>query len=84
MKKNKDIQREYFYEGAYPTDTQFHEVIDSALGVLDSTDDLPTAGAGNLGDEYKVGNVFYKCEQVGGGYQWVAKATATPTPRPRT
>ena len=79
MKKNKDIQREYFYEGAYPTDTQFHEVIDSALGVLDSTDDLPTAGAGNLGDEYKVGNVFYKCEQVSGGYQWVAKATATPT-----
>lgn len=78
-KRTKDTQKEWFYTGSYPTAGQFHDVIDSTLGVLDSTSELPTAGAGNLGNEYKVGNVFYRCEQVNGGYQWVAKSTATPT-----
>lgn len=78
-KRNKDTQKEWFYEGAYPTDVQFHDTIDSSLGVLDSMDDLPVAGAGNLGNEYKIGNTFYKCEQTGSGYQWVAKSTAVPT-----
>ena len=78
-KRTKDTQKEWFYTGAYPTAEQFHDVIDSTLGVLDSDSELPTAGAGNLGNEYKVGNTFYKCEQVDGGYRWVPKATAVPT-----
>lgn len=78
-KRTKDTQKEWFYTGAYPTAEQFHDVIDSTLGVLDSDSELPTAGAGNLGNEYKVGNTFYKCEQVEGGYRWVPKATAVPT-----
>lgn len=78
-KRTKDTQKEWFYTGAYPTAEQFHDVIDSTLGVLDSDSKLPTAGAGNLGNEYKVGNTFYKCEQVDGGYRWVPKATAVPT-----
>lgn len=78
-KRTKDTQKDWFYIGAYPTAEQFHDVIDSTLGVLDSTSELPAAGAGNLGNEYKVGNTFYKCEQVNGVYQWVPKATATPT-----
>jgi len=78
-KRTKDTQKEWFYTGAYPTAEQFHDVIDSTLGVLDSDSELPTAGAGNFGNEYKVGNTFYKCEQVDGGYRWVPKATAVPT-----
>lgn len=78
-KRTKDTQKEWFYTGAYPTAEQFHDVIDSTLGVLDSDSELPAAGAGNLGNEYKVGNTFYKCEQVDGGYRWVPKATAVPT-----
>lgn len=78
-KRTKDTQKEWFYTGAYPTAEQFHVVIDSTLGVLDSDSELPTAGADNLGNEYKVGNTFYKCEQVEGGYAWVAKSNAVPT-----
>lgn len=78
-KRTKDTQKEWFGTGAYPTEGQFRDVIDSTLGVLDSVSDLPTAGADNLGNEYKVGNTFYKCEQANGGYEWVPKATAVPS-----
>lgn len=77
-KVSKDTQRGYFYEGAFPTDTQMDNVVDSQLGVLDDVSSLPAASASNLGDEYKVGNVFYKCELVSGQYQWVSKGTVTP------
>jgi hypothetical protein len=72
MKQNKDTQRGYFYTGAYPTAAQFNDVVSGNLGVLDSVSDLPVAGADNLGDEYKIGNTYYKCQLNNGAYEWVA------------
>lgn len=78
-KRSKDTQKDWFYTGAYPTAEQFHDVIDSTLGVLESVSSLPVAGAGNLGNEYKIGNAFYRCELSGGAYTWRQTATATPS-----
>ena len=78
-KKTKDEQRSYFYEGAFPTDVQFKDTVDSSLGVLPNVSALPQASADNLGDQYKIGNAFYECKLVSGTYQWVMTATAVPT-----
>lgn len=79
MKKNKKKLNEYFYEGAYPTDEQFHDVIESQLGVLDDVSNLSEPTAEDLGDEYKIGNTFYKCVLSSGRYEWQVTATAVPT-----
>lgn len=77
-KETKDIQRGYYYDNAVVTDTQMKNLVDSSLGVLDSVENLPTASASNLGDEYKIGNSFYKCMLVSGAYVWVVTDNATP------
>lgn len=76
MKKSKDIQRGYFYDNAVVTDEQLDNVVDSQLGVLDSIEDLPTASSANLGDEYKIGNSFYKCVLEDGRYDWKVTGNA--------
>lgn len=76
MKKNKDTQRGYFYEGAYPTADQMRDVVDGSLGVLESVSDLPLASADNLNDEYKIGNTYYKCVLNKGGYSWQPSGNA--------
>ena len=78
---DKDTQRDYFYEGAYPTDEQMDNVVDSQLGVLDDVGDLPEPNAQNLGDEYKIGNVFYKCKYENGDYFWDSTGAAEPVTR---
>ena len=69
-KENKQTQRGYFYEGAYPTASQFKDVVDGSLGVLEDVGDLPLPSAENLNNEYKIGNVYYKCVFNGSAYEW--------------
>ena len=78
---DKETQRGYFYAGAYPTDEQMDNVVDSQLGVLDDVSNLPEPSAHNLGDEYKIGNVFYKCVYESGAYRWDSTGAAEPVTR---
>lgn len=79
-KISKERQRGYFYTGAFPTAQQMKDVVDSQLGVLNSYSELPTASADNLGNEYKIGNVYYKCvASSGGGYVWQQTGTVVPS-----
>lgn len=78
-KQSKDTQRGYFYTGAFPTAQQMKDVVDSQLGVLEAATDLPTASADNLGNEYKVGNVYYKCVLQEGNYIWQQTGNVVPS-----
>lgn len=79
MKQSKDTLKTYFETGDYPTEAQFGHLIDSCIGTLESVSDLPEASAGNLGNEYKIGNVYYKCVLSGGAYIWKQTGTAVPS-----
>lgn len=78
-KVNKDTQRGYFYEGAFPTDVQMQNVVESQMGVLESVADLSAASADNLGQEYKIGNQFYKSVLEDGVYKWKTDTGAVPS-----
>lgn len=78
-KISKERQRGYFYTGAFPTAQQMKDVVDSQLGVLNEYADLPTPSADNLGNEYKIGNVYYKCVASGSSYVWQQTGTVVPS-----
>lgn len=77
--ENKDTLKGYFTNGSIPDETKYASAIRSCMGVLSAASDLPAASADNVGDEYKIGNAFYKCELVSGAYTWVLASTATPS-----
>lgn len=71
--KNKEDIKVNFVTHAKPTESQFAELIDSCVGKLDSTNELPVASVDNAGHSYLIGDTVYTCELVGGNYQWVPK-----------
>lgn len=71
--QNKENIKANFVTYAKPTESQFAELIDSCVGKLDSTNELPVASADNAGHSYLIGDTVYTCELVGGSYQWIAK-----------
>ena len=79
MKVDKGTLNSYFETGDYPTEAQFKSVQDSCLGVLDDVGDLPVPSADFLGNEYKIGNVYYKCVLDSGNYIWQQTGTVVPS-----
>lgn len=69
----KETIKSNFEAGDVPTELDFAEAIDSQVGVLDSSAELPTASASNFGVCYLVGgNTIYRCELDNGNYDWVS------------
>ena len=69
----KEEIKSNFQAGDVPTEQDFAELIDKQVGVLDSSNDLPTASSSNENVCYLVGgDTIYRCEETGGVYTWVA------------
>ena len=60
-----------FQEDDIPSETAFSTLLDQTPLIVSLITDLPTPGAGNLGQVYCVGGINYKCTNPSTGvYEW--------------
>lgn len=67
----REAQKLIFADGEIPTGANYSALIDQIPLIVPLITDLPTAGAGNLGQVYCVGGINYKCTNPSAGvYEW--------------